>query len=113
MAGFTINGSAASLAPYSQEWEDLVLGTAHDQSQILSGYKHCVLTFDSCPSALYQQWSQFVSTGTSVVSVTILNLDQTSFVSFSGVSLSWERRPRLEQGLLMGPWSIRIVGIQP
>ena len=111
MAGFTVNGSAASLAPYSQEWEDLVMGTAHDQTRILSGYKHCLLTFDSANATLVNQWGQFCDTGTSVVSVTILNQDQTSYVSFSGVALSWERRPRLEQGLFMGPWSIRISGI--
>ena len=108
---FVINGSAASLAPYSQEWGDIVMGHDHLGAPILSAYKTVTMTFDSCPSALYQQWSQFVSTGTSVVSVNILNQDQTSFIAVSGAFLEWDRRPRLEQGLVMGPWSIRIVGI--
>ena len=74
---FSVNGSAASLAPYSCEYEDLVLGHDGNGAPILSAYKNCTLTFDSCnSSAIYNQWAQFVSTGTSVVSIGILKPDQ-------------------------------------
>jgi len=110
---FCVNGSAASLAPYSQEWEDLVMGRDHNGAPILSAYKNILLTFDSADAPRVNQWTQFCNTGTSVVSVNVLNLDQTSYIAFSGVFLEFDRRPRLEAALYMGPWSIRILGAQP
>ena len=109
---YTINGSAASFAPYSQEIEDLVVGHDGNGAPILSAYKNVVLTFDSAnSSATYNQWSQFISTGTSVVSIGVLNADQNGFVYPSGVFLEWDRRPRLEAGAIIGPWSIRVTGV--
>ena len=110
---FTINGSAASFAPYRQSWESYIMGRDHNGAPILSGFRSAILEFESCTSVLANQWMQFADTGTSVVSVNILNDMNTCLMSYSAVFVETVQRPRLEAGLVIGPWSLRISGIQP
>src|SRR3989304_7167501 len=95
---YLINGSTASIVPYRQTWEDLLYGVDHLGAPIVGAFKNCSLEFDSMTYASAQQWLQFCNTGTSLLTLTILNLDGTSFTAFSGIFLSVDTRPAFESG---------------
>jgi len=112
MTAYRLNGTTASIVPYKQTWEDLTYGTDHLGAPIVSAFKNCTLEFDSMNYASAQQWLQFCNTGTSLATLTILNLDGTSFTAFSGVFLSMQSRPTFESGYV-GPFSIKVVKLIP
>lgn len=110
---FLLNGSSASLAPVSQQYEDLTLGRDHNGAPILSAYKNILLEFPECSVALMQQWAQFASTGTSLNTLTVLTQDSSaSFSAFSGIYLEWAKRPELVSGVT-GAWSLRVTNVKP
>ena len=108
---YLINGSAASLAPFRQSFVELPLGRDHNGIQLLSTYKQANLDFEPCSPALANQWLGLTNTGTSLISITILNMDATSYTAYSGVSLE-ATRPSFEAANVNG-WSILVSGILP
>lgn len=104
---YLINGSAASLAPYAQIWRDLPRGRDLRGQVKYSDRKECELDFDSCALHHYKQWEDVVNGG-SVHTLTILTPDSTAFAAYSGVILELARRPKQEQGLAIGPWTVRV-----
>ena len=108
---FAFNGSTASLAPYQQTWQDIVLGRDHTGRPVYAATKNVQLQFDACTQASYNQWQQLH--GASLTSVQLLNLDGTSFVTYQPTGLFMEiaDRPTFEAGHV-GRWSVLIHGIQ-
>ena len=105
---FLIQGSTASIVPYRQVWQDTMYGVSHDSAPIVGAFKNCQLDFDICTYAQYQQWSQYCNTGTSLVTLTIMNLDNGgSFTAFSGIFLTLQGRPEFVSGYV-GPFSILV-----
>ena len=106
---YTINGQTASLAPYQQSWQDIVLGTDHTGRPVYAATKSARLEFDACTYASYQQWAAF--NGASLTSIQLLSLDTGSFVSYSNAGIFLQiGRPTFEAGYL-GRWSALINGI--
>jgi hypothetical protein len=107
---FAFNGSTASLAPYQQQWQDIVIGIDHENRPVLAATKNVGLQFDACTYASYQQWSQLH--GTSLTSVQLLNLDGGSFTTFNNANITFQisDRPTFEAGYV-GRWSAFIRGI--
>ena len=104
---YLINGSAASLAPYSQAWRDIPIGRTLRGETKYSVRKECDLDFDSCALAHYKQWEDVVNGG-SLLTLTILNPDSTTFAAYSGVYLDFAKRPTQESALAFGPWTITV-----
>lgn len=111
--GFLLNGSTASLAPYSQVWEDVIQGRDHLNRPIYAATKNAVLEFDFTTYANYNQWAQFH--GASLTSITLLNIDTAaSYTTYSNANIFLElsQRPK-QEAQHIGPFTIRIVGITP
>ena len=108
---FLLNGSAASLAPFKQSWQDITFGQDHQGLNLFSSIKNCSLEFDNCSPALANQWTAFCNTGTSITSIQLLNLDATSFVTYSnsGIGLQLTRPPF--ESAYVGSWSVLVTGI--
>ena len=109
---FLINGSTASIVPYQQMWVDSLYGITHDSAPIVGAFKSCRLEFDNMSYGSAQQWLQFCNTGTSLLTLTILNLDGTSFTACSGCFMALDSRPIFESGYV-GPFSILVSRLQP
>ena len=108
---YLIQGSAASIAPFRQQWNDIILGRDHNNAPLYSAYKEVVLQFDQCTVAQYQQWAGVV-TSASVTTITMLNVDNASFTAYSSAFLEFDKRPELQAGVT-GSWSLKVTGIQP
>jgi len=93
---YLINGSTASIVPYKQTWQDNLYGTGHDSAPIVGAFKNCLLEFDAMTVGSMAQWTQFCNTGTSIISINILNMDGSSFSAFSGIYLTLQSRPSFE-----------------
>lgn len=109
---YLINGSAASIAPSEQRWVDIIVGIDHENAPIYSSYKTVELDFDACSLALYKQWADLVATGTSLVTITILDQASLNYRAFSGIYLDYKQRPVIEAGLV-SPWSLVVSNLQP
>lgn len=107
---FSLNGVAASIAPYQQDWKDIVMGRDHTNRPIFSATKSVQLNFDSCTAALFDQWA--VLDGTSLTSIQLLNLTGSSFVTYtnSGIYFEITNRPAYIAGYV-GPWEAVVNGI--
>ena len=106
---YIINGAAASLAPFRQEWEDVVLSQSMGGSDILYPQKSIRLTFDSCPLFLYSQWESVITNASGgSINLWAIGRDSNNFRSFSGVYIEFDKRPDIESGIAQGPWSVRI-----
>src|SRR3990167_10577062 len=107
---YAFNGSTASLAPYQQTWQDIVIGIDHTNRPVLAATKSVVLQFDACNYASYNQWSQLH--GASLTSIQLLNLDAGSMTTYdnSNITFQIQSRPNFEAGYV-GRWSAIIHGI--
>jgi len=109
---YLINGSAASLSPQRQIWQDIILGRDHNGLVIYGSNKNIQLDFDNCTYTLYNQWAQLVN-GTSLVTITVLAQDEASYVAFSGINLEFNgNKPNQEAGIV-GPWSLLVTNVTP
>ena len=107
MPDYLINGSTASFLPVKQTWSDIVLGRNLLGETIYSNHKDAVLEFDTCEMSLFKQWED-VTTGGSLYTITILSPDQITYTAYSGVIMEFERRPSIQWGAAIGPWSLRL-----
>jgi hypothetical protein len=107
MADYKINGSDASLAPVSQQWIDIPLGTNLQGKTIFYPRKEVVLTFDSCSMTFFHQWADVANAG-SLNTLTMLDPASLNYTGYSNVYLDLEQRPLFEAGVAMGPWSLRV-----
>ena len=109
---YTINGSAASLAPYSQRWVDIPTGTDHTKRPLFAAAKHVELQFDQCATPLYRQWAGLH--GTSLTRINLLNMDGSSYTDYtgSGIWLGLNERPNFEAGNVTG-FTITVYNIVP
>ena len=108
---FQLNGTTPTLAPYKQTWIDLMLGRDHTGLQIYSSIKNCLIEFDAADPTRMNQWQTLTNTGTSITSIALLNLDATSYVTYSNVGIGLEMtRPSFEAANV-NTWSILVTGI--
>ena len=107
MTAYRVQGSTASIVPYKQTWIDSVYGIDHSGGPIVGAFKSCRLEFDAMTVGSMAQWLQFCNTGTSLVTLTILNQDASSFVALSGIFLSTDSRPTFEAAH-SGPFTILV-----
>ena|SRR3972149_3118761 len=104
---FLIWGSAASLVPSKQSWIDIPIGKNLLGEIIYSSRKEVRLEFDTCEAVHYKQWEDVVLGG-SIGTMTILAPDQITYTAYSGVILSFEKRPTFQSGVAFGPWTIKV-----
>lgn len=110
---FLINGSTASLAPYSMRWAKIPMGQDHNGNTIYSGFMNCEMQFDNSAPAMYNQWQALCNTGTSIQSITLLNQDASSYTTYSNSGISLQMTtPNFESAYITG-WTITANGIQP
>ena len=107
MTAYRVQGSTASIVPYKQTWIDNIVGVSHDGAPIVGAFKSCRLEFDAMTVGSMSQWLQFCNTGVSLVTLTILNQDATSFTAFSGCFMTVDSRPTFESAH-SGPFSILV-----
>ena len=109
---FRYSGSTASLSPYLQEWQNVIIGTNARGGTRYSPNMDVILRFDDCAAASYAQIDGWITatstTGGSVVTATILARDSITFVAFSNVYLEWEQRPTWQTGLAVGGFAVRL-----
>ena len=88
------------------------MGTDQAKRPIFAAAKHVQLEFDQCSTANYRQWAQLH--GTSLVSVTLLNMDGSSYTAYTGsnISLALTARPQFQAGNV-SPFTITITNIVP
>lgn len=108
---YKINGETASLAPYRQTWQDIPLGRDGNGITIYSGIRNCLLDFDNANPTLFNQWQKLCNTNASITSIQLLNLDATSYVTYSNAGIGLEiTRPPFEAAYVNN-WSILVTGI--
>lgn len=108
---FAINGTNLNLAPYKQTWVDLSLGRDHNGIQLYSNTRNCLLEFDNAGGASYNQVAALANTGASITSIQLLNLDATSFNTYSNAGIGLElTRPSFESAYVNN-WSVLVTGI--
>lgn len=110
---FLLNGSTASLAPYSTQWVRIPVGQDHVGNPLYSGFANCVMLFDNAAPALYNQWQAFCNTGTSIQSITLLNQDASSYTTYSNSGITLQMGlPNFESAYITS-WTITVNGITP
>lgn len=107
---FLLNGITASLAPSKQHWDVEILGYDVNNRPRYSAYGEVELTFDSCDITLFKQWQDAVSAG-SLITITMLDIDEIAFTAYSNVNVKIDKRPTLESAVAIGPWSIIITDV--
>lgn len=109
---FQLNGTDMGLAPYSQEWIDILAGTDMNGRPVYASTKNVRLDFDRTTVAKYQQFSALH--GASLTSISVLGIDSGSYVTYSNSNIYLEisSRPKFESGNTTG-FSVMIRGIVP
>lgn len=92
---YAINGSAASLAPVSVNWNTHLLGYNHNGAPIYTGVADVTLNFETASPTCAQQWLAQASGGTSV-NLTIPDRWQINSTILSGVYLELTSPPTLQ-----------------
>ena len=104
---YTINGTTASLAPYSQRWRQVTNGRDSLQRATFQAYWEIDLSFDSASITHTRQWLEAASAASA--NLTILNKYQTDYTDLSAVQLEVTDAPTLET-VVFGPWSMVVKG---
>lgn len=106
---YAFNGSEASLAPFSVQWNNILLGTDHNGAPIYSANHTVVMQFGAASVTLAQQWLNQASGGTSI-NLTVLDRWQMTSAIASAVYLEITRPPAIE-GIHAGPFTLTVRGI--
>lgn len=106
---YTLNGFTTSVAPISQKWEPMILGTDHNLSPIYGALWNVRLNFAESVALEGAEWVDSASSGASV-NVTVLDRYQTTYTDLSGVYMQVENQPEITAGY-MTPFSIVIKGV--
>lgn len=104
---YAINGTATSIAPFSQQWMQIKLGADHTMRPILAGNEEIVLNFDSASITMAREWLEAASTGSKTI--TVLTRYGLGYTDLSGVYLDVTAYPAIESGV-SGPWSMVVKG---
>lgn len=104
---YAINGTPTAIAPFSQQWMQIKIGTDHEQRALLSGNEEIVLSFDSASITMAREWLEAASTGSKTV--TVLTRYGLGFTDLSGVYLEVTEYPAIEAGV-SNPWAMTIKG---
>ena len=109
---YQINGADMGLAPYNQEWGDIVTGTDQNGRPVFASSKTAKLDFSNTTIAKYQQFSALH--GTSLTSIQMLNIDAGSYTTYSNANiyLTIGTRPKFDAGNVTG-FSVMISGVVP
>lgn len=109
---FQLNGTDFGLAPYNQEWIDILVGTDMNGRPVYASTKNVRLDFDRTTVAKYQQFSALH--GASLTSIQMLNIDAGSYTTYSNANiyLVVTQRPKFEAGNTTG-FSVLISGVVP
>lgn len=109
---FEINAATMGLAPYNQEWIDILTGNDMTGRPVFAATKNVKLDFDRTTVSKYQQFSALH--GTSLTSIQMLNMDAGSYTTYSNsnIYLTISQRPKFEAGNVTG-FSVLISGVTP
>lgn len=107
---FQINAVDMGIAPYNQEWVDIVTGTDMNGRPVFASTKNVRLDIDKTTVTKYNQFSALH--GTSLTSCQLLGIDSGSYTTFSNANiyLTINSRPKFEAGNVTG-FSVMISGI--
>lgn len=105
---YAINGSAASLAPFSQTWRKIQIGTDHNGAPIFSGFKEVDMSFDAASITYHKEWTDLENGGSCTLD--ILNEQQLGFITVSPVYVMITQRPAIESAVSM-PMSLTILRV--
>ena len=106
MEEWSIDGVAASAAPFSSRWMDTIVGTDHNGAPVYGAYKDIVLSFDNMNVDDFTQWHDAASSGGSH-NMDVLARDELGWRTLSGVYLRYEEPPAIED-IHVTPFSIRV-----
>ena len=106
---YKINGSEASLAPFSVQWNNILLGTDHNGAPIYSANHTVVMQFGAASTPFAQQWLNQASGGTSI-NLTVLDRWHVGSAIGSAVNMEITRPPMIE-GINAGPFTLTVRGM--
>ena len=109
---FQLNGTDMGIAPFNQEWIDIITGTDQNGRPVFATTKNVRMDFSPTTVAKYQQFSSLH--GASLTSAQILNIDAGSYTTYSNanVYLTINSRPKFDSGNVTG-FSVMLSGIVP
>jgi hypothetical protein len=100
MNAYSIDGSAASLAPFSQRTLKVLLDTDHNGAPIYSGTVGAILTFGEASVTHHRQWLATVDGGSHTFDI----LDEVAlgYVTLSPCYTTVEEWPEIQSTISMG-----------
>lgn len=110
MEQYSVDGAAASIAPYSQRWRDIEVGTDGTGAPIYSGYKEVDLLFPVAHVEDHKQWIDAVDGASHTLD--ILDQSELNYITVSPVFLVAQQRPDV-QARVSGEFIITVRGVRP
>ncbi len=104
---FAINGVAASLAPHTQTWRTIQVGTDHNKAPLYSANKEIDLEFDAASITFHKQWLDINDGGSHTLDVLAEN--ELGFVTLSPVYIKIINYPSVQSAVSM-EFSLTILG---
>ena len=105
---YTINGEPAILAPHTQRWRQVQVGTDHTQRPIYQATWEIDMEFDSCTIEMGNQWLQAASAASA--NITVLDRYSVEYTDLSGIQLIINSFPA-KTAAYYQPFSLKITGV--
>jgi hypothetical protein len=106
--GFTLNGTTASLAPYSIRWRDIEVGTDGDGRTIISANQEIDMDFEGASISMCRQWLERASSGS--LNMDVLDENRLAYRTLSSVFIKVTSYPATEN-INAGPFSVVVTRV--